>query len=431
LATLWPILVLLVAGTIPRLALWLLLDPIRCPDTPSYFTLARQILALDFASHDGVRTPGYPLFLILGGLNEHAVVALQLLMGIAVSVMLYVLTLRDTGSRRLSLLVGVSHSAWVNVLTFEMSLLAEALTGFLVVLSLLVLQRSGHGPLRMPEWVLVSCLVGLAGLVRPLSLALLPVPLALALLDRRTSTAKRLGSAGAYLGAATLIVGGWCGVNWATLGYFGPSVLGGRDLYYHVGAFMEDAPEEYAAIRDAYLGHRPAVVARTGEQGDTIVFALSDISRATGLSGLPLERRLKELAVLLIRQEPLRYARSVIFAWLRFWRPRAVLVLEGMPSQGFAQALTFVWAKQQSYLETLSLLFVLVVAGSCWRALARRRALLRPAALTGAAMVLTVALTQALVFYGENGRMIVPFQPVVVYVALTGAWRWLREPESA
>ncbi len=54
-------------------------------DTETYTVLAERISALNLAGYNGERTPMYPLLLLLGGLNLHLVVVLQLVLGILCS----------------------------------------------------------------------------------------------------------------------------------------------------------------------------------------------------------------------------------------------------------------------------------------------------------------------------------------------------------
>jgi hypothetical protein len=43
--------------------MFILTNPIICPDTQSYIDLAKNIVSFDFSGFDGLRTPGYSLIL--------------------------------------------------------------------------------------------------------------------------------------------------------------------------------------------------------------------------------------------------------------------------------------------------------------------------------------------------------------------------------
>ncbi|MEJ5329162.1 MAG: hypothetical protein WHT07_03310 [Desulfobaccales bacterium] len=54
------------------------------PDTASYVDLAQKLVQGDLAGIDGLRTPGYSLFLLLGFLTPRVVVAYQVILGLAI-----------------------------------------------------------------------------------------------------------------------------------------------------------------------------------------------------------------------------------------------------------------------------------------------------------------------------------------------------------
>ena len=81
-----------------RLFLALSADPILSLDSQGYLQLAGQVARLDLSSDRGMRTPGYPLFMLLFG-NDPATVRLaQMGLGLAITAMLFWLGRRMTGS---------------------------------------------------------------------------------------------------------------------------------------------------------------------------------------------------------------------------------------------------------------------------------------------------------------------------------------------
>ena len=62
-------LALILIGILVRVIIWFNYEPIVYNDTKLYAELAGYIQKLDFDGYNGARTPGYPLWLLLGGLN--------------------------------------------------------------------------------------------------------------------------------------------------------------------------------------------------------------------------------------------------------------------------------------------------------------------------------------------------------------------------
>jgi hypothetical protein len=127
-----------------RLLLWFNYKPIVYNDTPLYLDLASYIRHLDFQGYQGERTPGYLLLLLLSGLNYQIVWLVQSVLGISISLMLYLIAKHQTESVGLAFIIGLAHTLSINQVFFEASLLTETLTTFLVVLSLLLLVWRHH-----------------------------------------------------------------------------------------------------------------------------------------------------------------------------------------------------------------------------------------------------------------------------------------------
>ena len=119
---------LLLAGVVIRAGLWLTYEPISHPDTATYFTVAGQMASRDFAGFEGRRTPGYPSFIALAGLDPRRIFALQMLFGLAISALLFYLALQATGRPAFALAVGMTYHLNLAQLFFEANLLSEALS---------------------------------------------------------------------------------------------------------------------------------------------------------------------------------------------------------------------------------------------------------------------------------------------------------------
>ena len=83
------LLILLVISILVRILLFFLWDIRTGGDSNNYIELANYIKSMNFHNYSGIRTPGYPIIVLLAGFKFVNIVILQLCMGIVISVCLY------------------------------------------------------------------------------------------------------------------------------------------------------------------------------------------------------------------------------------------------------------------------------------------------------------------------------------------------------
>ncbi len=432
-----------------RLVLFVSYPPLTHPDTESYMVLAQQIASLDLSAYDGGRsggrTPVYPLFIMLGGLNVHGVYFIQALLGIAAGVLLFLTALRFKRSHALAILVGLIPTVLLNQLFMEASILSEHLAGVLAVASLYVgvtiLMRGGGAG----STVVLGLLVAATVLARPAYVALVPVYAIVAFLQAQQARFTRTGL---YLAAACLPIAAWMAVVALTVGQFSLSTRTGFGLMNHSGAFIEYADPRYTTIRDVYLRHRSLetdpgknavtildylrTVSWSGGNASVIFNALDDLSAATGLSDIELSRELQKLSVDLFWRHPDLYMNSVFKAWLSYWTAPNYWQPEAIRSPNLSSVMKALWRVERPliWLANLALLLAVtwlvlqvVASAAKWRfsAIVEDRHLL--ALLLAGGSVFWFAIFQALVEYGENGRYSIPTQQIAVaFVVLYVSW---------
>jgi len=403
-------------------------EPVSDTDTTGYVRLARSIQARDFGNNDGRRTPVYPLFLLLGGLNSRVIWALQGALGILTSWMLFVVVRQRTHSTAWAFLAGLLPSLALNQVFFEAYLLTETLATFLVVLSVLLFAALTRG--RGSQAFLSCCLgtvVALTALTRPLFLFLAPLYL-LCLprwWDRRVPWPIRRRQAVSYLAPLLVLIVAWSAFNKWTVGYFGITTLTGYNLTQHSGAFIELAPERYARIRDVYLAFRQQRIAQTGSQSMTIWQAQTPLQEATGLSFAALSQELTRMSLELFARHPLLYCASVGRAAARFWTVTNYWQLDKIRNRSLVAALRVAWYAEQAMLRAANAVFLLVSLQCLARLFSTRgTGAASSVDVAVAAIVLLGCALQALVEYGENARYAIPFQPLIFYTVVV--WLWTR-----
>jgi hypothetical protein len=415
-----------------RWILWRVYQPISYGDTAPYLRLANDLLTRGLGGYDGTRVPGYPVFLLLLGMDPARVWVAQLAIGWGISLLLFWIGWRTSRSASLGALLALIYDLTPGLISFESNLLSETLAMFLALLTLGVYVELDRRP-RGARGVVLALGLGLAASLAALTRALfflLPVWLALfvwLMSDRGAGPEaawRRLLRTGAFALAPLVLLGGWLGWVYHSYGMLSPDTMGGYHLVNHAGAYFEDLPDEDAVIRDIYLRYREAKIAETGSQTNAIYDAIPELTRVSGLSFFDLSRELQRLSIRLIRAHPFLYLRDVADGWIDFWRApifwRPDLLRLGLP----AAALDRVALGARLVSVGANLAFLLMSAAAV---LSRRaRALLAVDKLTIAwgGLVWAVSIAQALVEHGDNPRWLVPLQMIVFYVVLRGLWAW-------
>ncbi|MEK6587298.1 MAG: hypothetical protein AABY97_00450, partial [Chloroflexota bacterium] len=259
-----------VFGLVERVALWFVYAPTSFGDSPSYMRLAGALSEGGLSAYDGTRVPGYPALLALLDQDPRSVWLVQMALGWGISMLLFWLGWKTTGSPYPGFLVGMLYNLIPGQVLFEANLLSETLTAFLVMLSLalwVALERRirlvGDGqPLRRldrarrglrsgePVQLGLASLVGiastLAAMVRPLFFVLPAWLFIFVWTGPAKGGRDRIARAISFALGPILILGGW--LNWvsSTYGMFAPTTMGGYHLVQHTGEYFEYLPDEVA-----------------------------------------------------------------------------------------------------------------------------------------------------------------------------------------
>ena len=415
---------LMALGLALRLGMAFVYAPAHDSDTESYLNIARLLHSLTLHGNDATRPLVYPGLIALLQLDERAVWAAQSAMGLAVSAMLYLVTWRLTGRPWLAFLAGAAHSLNLAQLFFEGMILSETTTTFLFAASLTLLVLRFRAQERWPWTELVlGVLAGMLALTRPQMLFWSAVLIPLTWVRRRAEPWRRRAAALALLVTPVVIfVLGWSYVNWRTAGYFGPTSLTGYSLSNMVGNFMEYAPDKYAIVRDIYLEHRAIRVATTGNHAMTVWAAFYDLSRAADVDYSAVSRLLTDISLDLILAHPVLYLGNVVRSWVGFWKVPVYWDLDLLHPRTLIPIVRSAWNAERGILIGVN--FVFLVMGAVWtvRWVMRKLEGIEPVLLGSWMIVMAASLIQALVEYGENPRYGAPFESLMVWTVIMGAW---------
>lgn len=435
----WPLLlVLLVAGAV-RVPIWLGYTPATAPDTGTYVQAAKDLVSGDFSVGQGRRTPGYPLVLAAVGNDFESVVALQLLGGLATTLLVYWLALKLTQRHSWAAVAALGHALNLQQLFVEGLILTEAASALSVAATLaLLIAACAKAPRSVgPGWIALLIVIGLlaayALFIRPQFLVLLLVaPLAIvwAWTRKGTPATWSLAAGALVLAPAVALVASWAAIQKEKTGYFTLSTQSGFGLVNHAIEFIEFAPDAYAPAREVLRQTRDRRIAEVGHSRNTIWYAWPEIQRVTGWSLPEASRQLQAMCKQMFIDHPWRYARSVASAWVDFW----TVPFFWKPEQvhpTVRSAVEAVWWVQHKLLRLANLAFVLAVAAAvAWPAF-RRRVQWDVALSAIAATVLMSSLIQALADQGASSRYHLPTQSLVVLVLVVLVARWRNAPGPA
>jgi 4-amino-4-deoxy-L-arabinose transferase-like glycosyltransferase len=300
----------LLAAALLRAAFLLRAPVFIIPDSENYFWPGFQLargLGFDLEAR---RAPGYPLFIagVIWGIGQDlaALALAQHALGLATVGLTYGLA-RATCGRLAAVLAGLLVALNGSLLLAEQTVATETLFTSLLALAALagVLGlRRGSGRLL----VLAGALLGVAALVRPTGLGLLPgLPLALA--ATRPGWRRWLRWSALYLVGFGLVLLPWMARNYLTLrvfsteGAFGQTLVG-RTVRHDRFIFVDpNAPP----VDDGRQRARE-LMQRAADRGSFITPLRREIMRVYGLDELGANRLMRDLAVEAILRRPDYYA---------------------------------------------------------------------------------------------------------------------------
>ncbi len=421
-------LLVLVVGLAVRMALFATYPPVIYSDTHGYQRAGMAALN-GFADYDGTRMPGYPLFLVWIG-SDGGVYLSQLICGLAATLIFFWLGWKASNSPAFGGLVGLAHTLNLAQLFFEPNLISETLTTVLLtgMLAAIYLALRPQSRRRWGWWLAAGILGTLAGLVRPMYLAL-PFWAALFLALRKPSGGWQFNWRTLILTClpAVLAAGVWVGFIYTRFGIFNITVMGGYHMMQHTGNFFEYVSDENAILRDTYIKYRDAAIASNGTQTNAIWEAIPEMEEVSGLRFTTLSLKLQEINMQLILQHPDLYLKSVVEGWWLFWRAPIYWQPEAI-SPGWWRGLLEILADiQRMLLLAANLGFILLSAAALFWKRLRSRLNLTPFIVFVALTTWFLSILQSIPEHGDNPRFLVPTQTwVVLFMLWAIRYAWIN-----
>jgi hypothetical protein len=427
----WPwLLALVLAGALVRAGLLGGYVPLIAPDSSTYVTAASDLFSDQGWRGEGRRSPGYPLLIAAVGADDHRIVSVQMGLGLAISCLLFFITLSLGARAGVAFAVGLAHDLSLQQLFYEGAVLSETLATASVVATAAALLVAMH---RIREnapawhWLLVAGACSAAAIMVRGQFLYLPIVLVAVVgaevWRQRGSTASVLAHAAVVLGPAFIAVVVWAGIMQTKVGQFALSTQAGIGFANHSVQFIELAPPEYARLKDILLRYRERQVAETGHVNGTVWYAMPAIQAATGWSLPEASRQLQKMSMRMFAEHPGRYAVSVVGGWLEFWTVPLLWEPSHVRPGWLVAPLEAAWWVEHKLLRLSNAAFMLLL---CAVALSRRfRSRVRwdPAMTAVSAVILGSSLLQAVAERSAGGRYGIPTQSLVVLIVVVAGAR--------
>ncbi len=294
----------------------------------TYIPLSYRELAVNFVNGDmssdlGARSPGYPAlmaacFYFFGIDNYESIVIIQCLFGIALFFSAYWLWSQIFNSKMAAIAATATAVLEPAVILSGSNILSESLSIILLVTSLALIIYSGRSTRLIYTTALLAgfCVAWLA-LTRPSFQLLIPLYAVymLIVMRKKIKTGAYITAIASFLLSSSAPVLGWNAYNFHRFEYFTMMTTQGYILTSHSGHLINGQPEQYGEYKDIAT----IVDKYARETGWGIWEAYPEIMSVRNASFIESSKLTEKMSLLIFKENPLAYSKSVYNAMKRFW----------------------------------------------------------------------------------------------------------------
>ena len=385
------------------------------PDSDGYLELAKYISALDLKGYNGLRSPGYSIFISLLRENLYAVVFFQFVLGILGSVLWFKTFVNFNFTKTQSFLTTIFISSFLNVFFFETCILVESFVLFILSLLIYFLSNKSFENTSFINQLKLSFTFAFLVLVKPF-FAYLPFIFVAFILYKKRNL-QTLTQSLVLISLSLFSYFGWCFVNEKNIGSFVPASCSGLVYSQNCVYFAEKSTKEYEWISKPYTLYREKVIRENKDPAMTIWIAYEDGAYDKYHLTLPqLSLELGKFAKSTILNNPLDYIKQVLFrSWFDFWKPTIYWNYDQFNFKYGNTLLFGFWCIQYLVLAVFKLSFVLLLPYYGYD-LIKNKKLTMPLQLI--IIVFSTSILQALITFGNNNRFSFPFEFIMIFVVL-------------
>ena len=410
-----PLTTLVIWGILYRLAIVFFYGHITVfPDSEGYQMLAQLLADANLSGYDGTRSPGYPILLTLLGNNPALLIALQMLVGIGGSVLVFKNLRLLKFSAVTALIISLSLDSLLHVVFYETCILTESVTLFLMMLIFNILLNNYFE--EKPVWVefLTGLLLAYLVMVKPFYI-FLPFTIYGFYILKNFYPKAFLNSKIVIVVIPMTAFLSWSYVNKMNTGYFVPTTFYGFNLAQNCVHFAEKAPKKYAFISDIYVRHREKTIREGGDVAMSIWSAYPELQEKTKLSIADLSFELQSFSKAAIKNNPGDYLKQVVVSWSDFWRTGIYWNTAEFRVKKAAPVFILIWDIEHYVLKFFKIAFLLNLPLLLYAFVKNRT--FSPEIIIST-IIIAASWLQAFSVYGTNSRFSYPFEFLMVFVVL-------------
>ena len=390
-------------------------DAVLDKDSQDYMDLAIRLQNLNFEGYQFERTPGYPLLIMLLGMNLKYVLFFQYVLSFFTSVLLYKISKSILENKILAMVIPVFSSLLITNFFYERALLTETLSLFLfisVVYFFCVKKDS------ISNFTLTGILCAVLMLTRTLFVYLAPLVIFVFLIEKRKESLHYLGKRVLLLLTPTFLCFVlWCGMNKYHTGNFSMTNYFGINLAQTTVSFFDQYKGDKTKIKDIYVKYiQESDKDDSNLQKHAIWEAYEELKLETGYELPELSNVLSAMSKDLIIHNFDKYLIQIYVSLKDFWVHGFYWFHESDTMHTNKTYLS--WLRTSRRVQNrLHMLFILSFVYYSFKTIfykERKNRLITFLLLA----IMTASILQAMVVYGDNARFSYPFYSMIILICV-------------
>jgi len=380
------------------------------PDSSDYYILAEHIQKFSLEGYNGWRSPGYSLFLLLGGGKLRWIIVYQNILGIIALALWYKTLINLKVPRKISFYTTLLMTTFLHVMFYESAILTESITLFFLSWVVYLLSKYSMYELTFVTGLYLSAVLAILVAIKPFYIYLPFLIFGMWLLkgfQLRKNIVKLL----LVFILPLLVYFGWSYANKLHTGYFVSTTFLGLNMAQNCVYFAEKGPKEYNWIIEPYVEYREKSIEENRDVAMSIWYAYHQGAfKHTNLSFPDLSNELGKYAKATIFNNPGDYLKQVVFtSWLNFWEPGIFWRYDEI--QFGKKLFLILWYVQKSVLYFYRIIFIGLIPYYIYRFIVDKK--LKKDTLLFF-VVFSASVLQAMVTYGSNSRYSFPFEFIML-----------------
>ena len=305
-----------------RIVIYIFVEPQITADSHSYFKLAEFIKEINLSNYCGLRAPGYPFLIILASFNNNIIMLFQLILGLLISVNLFVIIYKLTQNNIFAFISGILYIICYPFLIWETAILTETLSVFFISSIFLLLLKVFEEPNKIIFSLLLGLCASLLALTKPQFIIIIFILfffLLIYLEIQKILIKKIIRSLLCFILPVIILLGGWCLINLHYHDTFSLSTATGLHLSQQIRNFIGDAPDKYDYYKKMYIEQRKKEILGKGDHYNTIWHIEKEMRERDSLSFAQLSKIFQQMFIETVMLQPNKYLKNVFHSWIFFW----------------------------------------------------------------------------------------------------------------